>query len=117
MHEDDTWRESLSLEPPAGGLSRLIAAVQARRVRRAHTHWQTYVAISGAFAFLLAFGVLNYLRTAPQRSIRTAIQATLRAPVDDGIHVENGAALELPSSDPNVRVFLIASIASSQHHR
>ena len=106
---DDAWR--YMLEPPTGGLARLVESVQ--RQRNAARHPFALAAIGAACALLIAVGTMRYeyLRNEPQRRIESAIRAALEPPQQ--IRVENGAALELPSSRSDVRIFLIASLPAN----
>jgi hypothetical protein len=60
------------------------------------------------FGMALCFALQAH-RNSPEYRFRHAMEVALRpaAPADD-IHVENGAALEVPSADPNVRIYWIA---------
>lgn len=103
---DELWR--VTLDPPAGGLARLIESVQAQREARRRSF--VPMSVGAVCALLLAIGVirLDDRRTGPQRRIENAIRSALAT--DAQVRVENGAALELPSSRPDVRIFLIASL-------
>jgi hypothetical protein len=109
-HSD--WRESL--EPPAGGLARLVAAVEAQRAHRVG-NWPRLALAGTALASLLAVVVgADLRRSAPERRIRAALTAAVQpAPNDEHMHVENGAALELPGGDSRVRMFWIAQLPTA----
>lgn len=115
MHQPDSWHEML--EPPPGGLARLVASVDSRPNKRPGAHWQAYAATASAVVFVLALGIADYAHNALQRRIRQAIESALQAPADNRIEVENGAAIELPSNDSNVRIFRIASLPSKSMAR
>lgn len=102
-HADD-WREQI--DPPAGGLARLHAAIEARRSRRARP-WALRAALAAA-CLALALGVTElppYLR---RERLRTALAAALAPPA--AVSVERGAAFELPSRRADVRIVFVAAL-------
>jgi hypothetical protein len=107
----DGWREIL--EPPPGGLAQLIDAVESSR----HRHFRprprfAFAGISAAAMLVAVFGfAFQAHRSSPEYRLRRALQDALRPAADGlGIEVENGAALRVPSSDPNVRIYWIAQL-------
>lgn len=117
MQQPDSWHAML--EPPPGGLARLVASVDSRRTKPGTTHWQSYATAASVLVFVLALGIADYAHNAPQRRVRQAIETALQ-PSTAGIQVENGAALELPSSRSDVRIFRIAVLPAApiaQHRR
>jgi hypothetical protein len=103
---DDAWR--YMLEPPAGGLARLVESVQTQR--NAVRYPFALAAIGAVCALLIAVGTMRYqyLHNGPQRRIESALRAAFEP--TQQIRVANGAALELSSSRADVRIFLIASL-------
>lgn len=101
------------LAPPAGGLARLQRSVQAgRRTRYPHRPaWWSLAVGTGALALLtlswLPGFVAQYQRTtALTRALQQVMAPSLRA---GGIRVIDGAALQLPSGQANVRIYLVQS--------
>jgi hypothetical protein len=97
------------LAPPAGGLARLQQSVAAtRRPMHVRPRW----ALAGA-ACVAAAIVAAMLPSWIARQQRTdALVQALRgstAPVP-GIEVAHGAALELPSGQANVKLFLVQTL-------
>jgi hypothetical protein len=70
-------------------------------------------AIATACALLIAAGTMRYqyLSNGPQQRIESAIRTAFEP--SQRIRVANGAALELPSSRADVRIFLIASLPAN----
>lgn len=113
--ERDGWREML--EPPAGGLARLIGAVEAQRTAVPWRLRRLALAGAGAMvAFGLAFGLfLHRSQDTPEYRIRQAIEAALLPAAGlPKVSVENGAALEMPSANPNVRIYWIAQMSAGE---
>ena len=108
MNETSRWLPRL--DPPPGGLEQLRARLHERR--RHHQLFPRTAAAALAVLVLVVGGLL--LRPAyqfPKQSARSA-SATVHATQgrnDSTIVVHNGAALELPSHNPNVRIYLVAS--------
>lgn len=102
------------LEPPRGGLARLrqrIADNDRRRGRyRRRLRWGLAVALPLlVVAALLPAPLLRWQHTrALTRELRAALQPS--APVN-GLRVEHGAALPLPSGQANVQLYLVQSSA------
>jgi len=114
----DNWREML--DPPVGGLARLIDAVETTRASR--SHWRPAFALFGASSvavFGAALGLAWQVHhSSPESRFRQALEAALRpATAAQGIQVENGAALEIPSADPNVRIYWIAQLPIAASER
>ena len=103
------WRETL--RPPAGGLERLVDAIASQRPRG---HGRQWMALASAAVILAAAASLHLHETAPQRRLRSALLAALRAaPADADLRVENGAALEIASDSADVRIFWIAQLPAA----
>lgn len=101
------------LVPPAGGLARLQLSVQAGQRRRfpQRPAWWSLAIGSGALALLtliwLPGVVAQHQRTmALTRALQQALAPALPA---GSIRVIDGAALQLPSEQANVRIYLVQS--------
>lgn len=110
MHDSDHLFVELS--PPPGGLRRLQRSLAASdRVAR---RWQLRIPIGAALATsLLVLAVLLPGVIAQQQQTNrliSVLHASIAPPVD-GIHVVDGAAIELPSGNPVVRLYLVQSAA------
>jgi hypothetical protein len=114
MNDREFWR--VTLAPPPGGFARLVTAVEARRRPRSHR--------LPAFAYAAIFAVaicglfaVDYMHGAQQRAVAAAIEAALRPPDLTAPVVTGGAALELPSSRADVRIFAIATLSAGDATR
>lgn len=99
------------LAPPAGGLARLQQSVAAaRRPLRARPRW-ALAAVACAAAAIVAVMLPSWI--ARQQRTDALVQAlrSSTAPVS-GIEVAHGAALELPSGQANVKLFLVQALPS-----
>lgn len=105
------------LAPPPGGLARLQRSVPARRRPFLPRFPRWLPAAAGACA--LALLALAWLPGTIQRERRSdaltqaLLQAVASPPMTDGIRVANGAALALPSSQANARVYLVETTATA----
>lgn len=108
MTDFDIWREQL--DPPPGGLRRLIAAIEAHKPQPRRLHWQRYALASTAIVFVLMLMIIHPWRIPSELTIHRAIETAMQPVPYTGPQVENGAALELPSGNPNVRIFFVASL-------
>lgn len=114
MHDSD--RLFVDLQPPAGGLQRLQRSL-ANDHADSNPH-RLRLAFGGALAVsLLMLGILlpgivsQHQQT---RELRSAVHAAMEPPAN-GIQVRDGAALELSSGNPEVRLYLVqSSIAPGQ---
>lgn len=106
MIEAEIWREQL--EPPGGGLARLVAAVQTRRRRR--PAWAAFAAAGIAVAVLLGWVAGVTRQIVARHAFVHVLNASVHSAPAGPIRVAGGAALELPSSDPGVRIFAIAML-------
>lgn len=107
----DDWRETL--DPPAGGLTRLVDAIESSRARSLRLQPRFALIGVGAMAAVVAvFGLaLQIQRNSPQHRLRSALEAALSLGAEDaGIRVDNGAAVEIPSANPNVRMYWVAQL-------
>jgi hypothetical protein len=98
------------LEPPPGGLQRLQRAM----ATHAPTAWRRsrYIRLAALSCAALTAVFMTWhmpsLLTARQRTInlRDAMQHAI-TPGQDGVRIQNGSALELPSGQANARVYLV----------
>lgn len=101
------------LEPPAGGLARLQRRMQAsQRARHApHPAWWSLAFGAGALALLTLTWLPGFIADQQRTAALTrALQQALAAPLPvNGIRVVHGAALQLPSAQANVRIYLVQS--------
>lgn len=110
MHDPD--RLFIDLPPPPGGLQRLQRSLAAgNQVTRRRGFW---IPIGAALASsLLALATLLPGVIARQQQTDRLISALHEsiAPPAHGIRVVDGAAIELPSGNPAVRLYLVQSVA------
>jgi ferric-dicitrate binding protein FerR (iron transport regulator) len=102
------------LDPPPGGLQRLQQAVDAYdSSARRRPHRAMIVALScGAMVVMLVAWRLPALLATRQYTAMLLDAMQQAVPPDhDGIRVKNGSALELPSGQPNARVYLVETTA------
>lgn len=96
----------LPLQPPSGGLARLRSRVEQAEVQR--QRW--LVGATGAAAIVALALIWLLAGTSAQQRETTRLTRALQAsssPIDNGIRVEHGAALALPSGQANVRIYLV----------
>ncbi|HEY0199734.1 MAG TPA: hypothetical protein VGC19_14555 [Rhodanobacter sp.] len=100
------------LRPPAGGLQRLHRTIHHPK-GRAHRTGRLLVASAFAVAFLLLASLVPgiVMRHRQTAKLVSAMHAAV-APPANGIEVVDGAALELPSGQANVRLYLVQSNAA-----
>lgn len=108
------------LAPPGGGLARLQRSVEARQsARRRHLSGWIPLTVSVCALALLTPTWLPGFVAQHQRSaalshvLQHAVAPSLQP---DGIRVIDGAALELPSAQANVRVYLVQTRVSPPHN-
>jgi hypothetical protein len=109
----------IELEPPAGGLLRLRHHVAASRSSQPQRRWQlasTFAVAATLIGCLWLPGAVTHQRRDAEL-VRALRQAT--APPAGGIQVVDGAAIELPSKQSDVRIYLVqmagpASLAQRQ---
>lgn len=105
------WRDAL--DPPPGGLTRLVDAIESSRARGPRLRPRFALIGAGAMTAAVAvFGLaLQIQSNSPQHRLRSALEAALNPDAQDtGIRVDNGAAAEIPSANPNVRMYWIAQL-------
>lgn len=104
------------LAPPPGGLGRLQRSVATRYSRPRHHRLKwAFASVVCAALVALAVGVPRWIiqgrrSDALHEAVRIAIEPSTSA---GGIHVMHGAAIELPSVQSNVRLYLVASVPSA----
>ena len=101
MTDIPTWQQAF--DPPPGGLARLMRSVEARRARSPRRSWPLAFA-GAAAAMVIALGVAQHQRAAPQRAFERHFQAAL-----DAERRERGIAHEWPSARADVRIVVLAS--------
>lgn len=101
MTDAPSWQRAL--DPPAGGLARLMRSVEARRARPPHRQWRLAFA-GAAAAMVIALGVAQHRREALGRAFERDFQAALAAE-----RSERGIARELPSARADVRIVVLAA--------
>lgn len=111
MRELEDWFPVL--QPPAGGLARLERRIASRAAsRRApFVRWQAWAAVACA---AIAITVVAFSPWLGQRRRTAALTAALMdtmtpQPLARRIRVTNGDAIELPSGQSNVRLYLVQS--------
>lgn len=100
MTPTESWRRTL--DPPPGGLVRLMRDVDARRARAPRPTLRLVFAGAAACA-MVALGLVQYRHEAPRRAFERHLQAAL-----DAERRERGIARELPSGRANVRIVVLA---------
>jgi ferric-dicitrate binding protein FerR (iron transport regulator) len=100
----DDWKQML--DPPPGGLPRLIAAI---RSDRSPSRLRYALALATAVALIVGIATERLPSRAPN------VRAALESALDERgrVYIENGAALELPTTRPDVRMFVVAQIPPS----
>ncbi|MEO7068468.1 MAG: hypothetical protein ABI114_16280 [Rhodanobacter sp.] len=103
-----------NLQPPRGGLQRLRSALEGQPQ---HARRPLAYATAGAFAltvlgaaWLLPSMIAQHQQTA---ELTSALRATI-TPLDNGIRMTTGAAIKLPSGQPNVQLYLLGSLPNSR---
>jgi hypothetical protein len=108
MHESN--RLFVDLQPPLGGLQRL----QHTLANRSHRTRRRSIRFAGAGAFAMSLLALAWLlpgviaRHRETAALVSALRGTVTSPAD-GIQVVDGAAIELPSGQAGVRLYLVQS--------
>lgn len=94
-----------SVDPPPGGLARLVRAVEARRAPASRWRMRGLAAATMAAAVLVVAGVARH---APQRAFERDLHAAItQAFPPDGRVAERGIAAEWPSARADVRIVLL----------
>lgn len=108
MH--DSNRLFVELQPPAGGLQRLQKTLAIPRPDRPQHSLRLATGAALATSVLILTWLLPGIIVRQQQTaaLTSALRAEI-APAARGIRVVNGAALELPSNDPDVRLYLVQS--------
>lgn len=109
----DSDRLFIELEPLAGGLMRLQRHVAASYPSQSQRRWQ----LAGAFAVAAVLvGCLWLPATVTQRRHNAELVRALRqamAPSASGLQVFDGAAIELPSGQADVRIYFVQTGGSA----
>lgn len=108
------------MTPPPGGLARLQQSIASTRDRthapRTRWAWPAVACLVGA-AFVV-WAPRWFVQTQHAQAIVEALEqgVSLKSPMD-GIRVAHGAAIELPSGQANVRLYLVQSANNEVHPR
>lgn len=108
MSEFSRWLPVLA--PPPGGERRLRLALRPQRTRAHARRWVPLFAVS-ALVVATAMLLVDRAPTRAQR-VEAALLAAWQSP-GPALVVRGGAALALPSADPRVRLYLVASQSSN----
>ncbi|MEO8859660.1 MAG: hypothetical protein ABI343_21950 [Burkholderiaceae bacterium] len=112
----DSNRLFIDLSPPPGGLQRLQHRVAGND--HAAGRRRLWIPVGAAFAtsLLVLVSLLPGVIARQQQTDKliSALHESL-APPADGIQVVDGAALELPSGNSEVRLYLVQSAAPTPH--
>ncbi|QRP64380.1 hypothetical protein I6J77_02645 [Rhodanobacter sp. FDAARGOS 1247] len=104
----------LDLPVPPGGLERLQRRLAAdHRTARRHVRWLPAGAAFASGVLLLAILLPGAITRQRQTDQLTAALHAAIAPPPGGIRVVDGAALELPSGDPAVRLYLVQAASAA----
>lgn len=112
MTDHAEWRELL--QPPGGGLARLIDAIVASRHASRPPYRLALLAVGAVATAAVAVSALCTHFDSPEYHFQLAFKAALHPPP---IRVENGTAIEAPTGDPNVRMYWIATAQSEANLR
>lgn len=100
MSDTEAWKRPL--DPPPGGLARLMQSVEARHARPPPRRAR-FAFAGAAVALLFACALTQYQREAPRRAFEHNLHAVL-----DAERRERGIARELPSTRADVRIVVLA---------
>lgn len=100
MTEAHAWQRPL--QPPPGGLQRLMQSVERRRAPRSRFGPRHAFAGAAAAALVLVAGV--QLARAPRRAFEHALQTAIE---ETGSVRERGIAHDLPSTRADVRIVVL----------
>lgn len=106
-----------TLVPPAGGLHRLQRSLAART--RPGRRWPLRLAWAATACLLVAFGAASIpgliARQDQAAALATALARSVSPPLPAaGIEVVDGAAMELPSGQGNVKLYLVQTGARAR---
>jgi type VI protein secretion system component VasK len=110
MTETQAWQREL--EPPPGGLQRLMHSVERRRAPR--TRLLRRHAFAGAAAAVLVLVAGMQLSRAPRRAFEHALQTAIEE--TDTVH-ERGIAHDLPSARADVRIVVLDAAGAAAGER
>lgn len=108
MHEAEHL--FIELQPPGGGLLRLQQRLAQQAGRRHPRHFGLVMPAALALVALTLLVMLPGMIAQRHRTatLTSAVQAAV-APPANGIEVVDGAALALPSGNPEVKIYLVQS--------
>lgn len=108
MH--DANRLFVELQPPAGGLQRLQQSLaHPQRNMRQRGLRLAAGAVLAMSVLMLTWQLPGFITRQRQTAALTSALRAAIAPPAHGIQMVDGAALELPSNDPDVRLYLVQS--------
>lgn len=101
------------LEPPAGGLARLRRRIASGQPRAHWPRWR-FTWVAAACVLVVAALAAEAPTWIAQRRQTVAVTAALRQSLSprlpaEGIAITDGAAIELPSGQDNVKLYLVQS--------
>ncbi len=99
----------VNLQPPSGGLQRLQRTLGSRRINTQTSSWRmAFGSLAVATLALVCWlpGIVAQHRQTAE--LVSAIRAATALPAN-GIEIINGDAVELPSGQPNARLYLVQS--------
>lgn len=106
------------LAPPAGGLARLQQGVASSRrpAARVRPRWAIAIAVCAVAVITVATLPPWIARRQQTEAIVQALRPVAASPSND-ITVANGAAIELPSGQAGVRLYLVQTVQSADPGR
>lgn len=106
------------LAPPVGGLARLQQSIAVARhpAPRVQSRWAIAIAVCAVAAITVATLPPWIARRQRTESIVQALRP-VAAPSSNDIKVANGAAIELPSGQAEVRLYLVQTVQSADRGR
>ena len=115
MTESD--RLFIDLRPPSGGLQRLQRTLAHPAHRTRPWGWRLAAGAVALSILVQAWQVPGVIARQQQTATLTAAARTALAAPTSGIRIVDGAAIELPSGQPNVRLYLVqtAAVAGRRH--
>ncbi|HET8899622.1 MAG TPA: hypothetical protein VFN09_12695 [Rhodanobacteraceae bacterium] len=96
------------LEPPSGGLQRLRQAIEETAHPAPARAWRWAAALAAPAVLVALWAPHAFTAHQQARALRAALQQALTQPTADApIQIAHGAAVELPSGQPAVRLYLV----------
>lgn len=102
------------LQPPAGGLQRLQENLGNRPRRKPSVPWSPVAGTVAVAMLVLVWLVPGMLARHRQTTMLIDAMRSDVAPLDGQLHVANGAAVELPSGQSNMRLFLVQTTSTTE---